>query len=178
MEGSKKRRVIPGRKPLSDRTNISPSVPLKANPSSAPAKLTTNFDDSPNPTSPSTPSLNTPSLPDLQGYEPISIVYSGRRSSTKRKQDKGKAVAVPVITSPNFNISHTRQKNDEFEGLNLPKAKAMTVPRTKKQRTLSSEKDAFRDRELQEYIEKQKAYFKEIDDFELQEEFASGDELD
>lgn len=45
-----------------------------------------------------------------------------------------------------------------------------------KQRALSSEKDEFKDHQLQEFIQKQKAYFKEIDEFELEVE--SGDELD
>lgn len=43
-----------------------------------------------------------------------------------------------------------------------------------KQRTLSSEKDAIKDHQLREYIEKQNAYFKEIDEFELEVE--SGDD--
>lgn len=85
-------------------------------------------------------------------------------------------MAVPFTTTPNFKISHTCDTEDEFEGVNLPKAKAMTVPRTKKQRALSSEKDEFKDHQLQEFIQKQKAYFKEIDEFELEVE--SGDELD
>jgi len=45
-----------------------------------------------------------------------------------------------------------------------------------KQRTSSSEKDAVKDHQLQDYIEKQNAYFKEIDEFELEVE--SGDDLD
>ncbi|KAH1062123.1 hypothetical protein GLYMA_02G259600v4 [Glycine max] len=179
--GSNERRVVTRRKPFSDRTNTcSPSlVPLKphktiTNPSSsAPAKCntaatittttttTTNLHNSPNPPSPSPSPL---------------VVYSRRRSSNKRKRDKGKAVAVPFTTTPNFKISHTCEKDDEFEGANLPKAKAMTVPRTKKQCALSSEKDELKNHQLQEFIEKQKAYFKEIDEFKLEVE--SGDELD
>nr|ACU14074.1 unknown [Glycine max] len=151
MEASNERRVLPRRKPLSDRTNTSspsavPLKPLKTKtPSSAPAKCTaTNLDSAPNPTSPS-PSLKTPSpslheIVDVEASEPITVVYSRRRSSNKRKKDKGKTVAVPFTTTPNFKISHTCDTEDEFEGVNLPKAKAMTVPRTKKQRALSSEK--------------------------------------
>lgn len=59
------------------------------------------------------------------------------------------------------------------------KINTLLVPDTyllnfQKQRTLSSEKDAVKDHQLQEYIEKQNAYFKEIDEFELEVE--SGDE--
>ncbi|TKY56933.1 hypothetical protein E2542_SST21379 [Spatholobus suberectus] len=197
------RRVLPRRKPLSDCTNnTSPSVPLKphkTNPSSSSSSLkkpatectsatTTDLDNAPNPTSPSTPIPSTPSLTtpapheivlsyvDVEASEPISVVYSRRSYSNKRRKDKGKAVAVPVSRTPNLKISDSREKNDEFEGVNLPKAKALTVPRTKKQRALSSEKDMFKDRQLQDFIEKQKAYFKEVDEFELLVE--SGDELD
>lgn len=45
-----------------------------------------------------------------------------------------------------------------------------------KQCALSSEKDELKNHQLQEFIEKQKAYFKEIDEFKLEVE--SGDELD
>ncbi|CAJ1971079.1 unnamed protein product [Sphenostylis stenocarpa] len=163
---------------------------------------TTNLDNAPNPISPSppvpsTPSLKTPSLPgdsttpssiqivdaessdDVETSEPvqaISVVYSRRRSSNKRQKDKGKAVAIPVSSTPNFKISGSREQNDEFEGVNPSKANALTFPRAKKQRTLSSEKDASKDQQLQEYIKKQNAYFKEIDEFDLEVE--SGEELD
>ncbi|BAT81057.1 hypothetical protein LR48_Vigan07g055100 [Vigna angularis] len=186
--------------PSSSSTSSS-ALDNRATESSAVAAAT-NLDDAPNPTSPSppvpsTPSIGAPSLPadsitppslqtvdteasdDVEASEPvqsISVVYSLRRSSNKRKKDKGKAVAVPVSTTPNLKISDSREKNDEFEGLNLSKAKALTFPRAKKQRTLSSEKDAVKDHQLQEYIEKQNAYFKEIDEFELEVE--SGEELD
>lgn len=44
-----------------------------------------------------------------------------------------------------------------------------------KQRTMSSEKDVFKDPKLQAFIEERKAYFKDIDDFELEVEVESGD---
>ncbi|KAK7372555.1 hypothetical protein VNO80_05937 [Phaseolus coccineus] len=159
----------------------------------------TSLDNAPNPTSPSTPVPSTPSLkapslhadsitpPSIQivdaeafdveasePVQPISVVYSLRRSSNKRKKDKGKAVADPVSSPPNLKISDSCEKNDDFEGLNLSKAKALTFPRAKKQRTLMSEKDAINDQQLQEYVKKQNAYFKEVDEFELEVE--SGDE--
>ncbi|XP_012571358.1 uncharacterized protein [Cicer arietinum] len=49
--------------------------------------------------------------------------------------------------------------------LNLTDAKPLTVRCRKKQRVMSSEQD-----DLFDFIEKQKAYFKEIDEFELAEE--------
>lgn len=85
-------------------------------------------------------------------------------------------MAVPESRTPDFKLSDTREKNDEFEGVNLPKAKALTVPRTKC--ALSSEKDMFKDPQVQDFIEKQKAYFKEIDEFELLVEAKSDDDSD
>ncbi|KAK8467005.1 hypothetical protein PHAVU_008G218700 [Phaseolus vulgaris] len=139
----------------------------------------TNLDNAPNPTSPSppvpsTPSLKAPSLHadsitpssiqivDVEASEPvqpISAVHSLRPSSTKRKNDKGKAVAVPVCSTLNLKISDSRKKNGEFEGSILSKTKTSTFPRAKKQRTFLSSKDAKREK----YIKKQKTYFKEMD---------------
>ncbi|RDX65690.1 hypothetical protein CR513_55634, partial [Mucuna pruriens] len=212
------RRVIPRRKPLSDCTNTCSSSlslkPHKTNPSSSSSSsplTTTNLDNAPNPTSPSPsppiPSTTSPQSHDIFYSEPVSVVYTRRPSSSKKR----KALPVPLSSTPNFKISHTRDKDDEFEGANLPKAKALTVPRRKaidsayflflsyminhvkidillvsdayllnfqKQRALSSEKDAFNDTHLQDFIEERKAYFKEIDEFELLVEVESGDELD
>ncbi|XP_020208022.1 uncharacterized protein LOC109792972 [Cajanus cajan] len=191
MEANQRRR-----KPLSDCTNTSSSLkPHKTNPTSSPSSssssalnkpktissTTTNLDTVTNPTSLSPPTPSTTPLHgtvDVEASEPISVVYSRRTCSRKRRRDKGKAVAVPESRTPNFKLSNTREKNDEFEGVNLPKAKALTVPRTKKQRALSSEKDMFKDPQVQDFIEKQKAYFKEIDEFELLVEAKSDDDSD
>lgn len=48
-----------------------------------------------------------------------------------------------------------------------------------KQRSVPSAEDMFKDPLLQEFIEKQKAYFKAVDEFELpEEEVESDDQLD
>jgi len=54
----------------------------------------------------------------------------------------------------------------------------LTLLNFQKQRTLTfkKEKDAIPNHQLQEYMKKQNAYFKEIDEFELEVE--SDDELD
>ncbi|MED6136320.1 hypothetical protein PIB30_054963 [Stylosanthes scabra] len=98
------------------------------------------------------------------------VTYSRRSAPSKSKRkEKGKALAFPDISTPILKLSDTRHKIDGGESVNLTKAKALTVPLRKKQRTMPSE-DAFKDSELQDYIEKQKAYFKMIDEFELEEE--------
>jgi len=40
--------------------------------------------------------------------QPISVVYSRRHFSNKRKKDKGKAVTVPFSSTPNLKISDSR----------------------------------------------------------------------
>ncbi|XP_027368525.1 uncharacterized protein LOC113874502 [Abrus precatorius] len=177
----------------------------------APTKCTSataNLGNAPNPSSPSPPNLSTPSvktppsfaLPnrslisvlfprffisgivDVKASPPISVVFSRRHCSKKRRKDKGKEVGVPVSSSPILNISNNRETSDGFESENLPKAKALTVPCAKKQRAMSSEdvfNDPFKDPQVQDFIEEQKPYFKMIDEFELlEEEVESSDELD
>ncbi|XP_004515411.1 uncharacterized protein [Cicer arietinum] len=274
---SERKRKLTGRNPLSDCTNTcsySSSVPLKSTkpyrsssalkkPHTEFTSTTGNLDGASNPNSPPSTFLSTP-LPktlscrrtvDLEASEPISIVYSRRTSSNKRKdigkevvvpahntpirrkdvakevvvsasstsirrkdkekevvnpvsstpvrwkdkgkevvipasstpirwKDKGKEVVIPASSTPIqgkevdipsssttiLKVSNTSEKNDGVEGANLPKVKAMTVPCRKKHRAKSSKQDVFKDPILQDYIEKQNAYFKMIDEFELSEE--------
>ncbi|QHN91474.1 hypothetical protein HN51_049857 [Arachis hypogaea] len=128
------------------------------------------------PPPPSSPITSSPpgNFVDLEDFEPISVTYS-RRSAPNKRKDKGKALAFPDISTPILKLSDTRPKTDDGKSANLPKAKALTVPLRKKQRTTSSE-DMLKDSELQDYIEKQKAYFKMIDEFELMEEEVETDD--
>ncbi|KAF7816543.1 serine-rich adhesin for platelets-like isoform X1 [Senna tora] len=125
-----------------------------------------------------TTSVSVAGSSDRDVSEPISIVYSRRHTSDKRK-GKEKVVADPFSTTPMPKTFKNREKNDLVEGGDQPKAKALTVPCRKKQRTMSSKKDVFQLGLTQDFIEKQQAYFKEIDNFELPvEEVESADELD
>ncbi|KAK4273766.1 hypothetical protein QN277_017099 [Acacia crassicarpa] len=141
--------------------------------------------------------------------EPISVVYSRRRISEQRKgkekevvvpfsitpmpkvssssrrrtseqmKGKEKEVAVPFSITPMPKVSSSREQNLEVEGLNRRKAKALTAPCRKKRCTVASKQDEFQHAMPQDFIEKQQAYFKEIDNFELPvEEVQSVDELD
>ncbi|KAL1331297.1 pectinesterase inhibitor 10 isoform X2 [Arachis ipaensis] len=202
-------RTTKRRNPLSDRTNTlnSSSSPLSINPikpkpkskppstSSEPrlnkpsscassTNASTNLQStSSNPAvAPPPPSLPKTSSPpgnfvDLEDFEPISVTY-GRRSAPNKRKDKGKALAFPDISTPILKLSDTSPKTDGGKSANLPKAKALTGPLRKKQRTTSSE-DTLKNSELQDYIEKQRAYFKMIDEFELlEEEVETDDEPD
>ncbi|XP_057742095.1 uncharacterized protein LOC130960668 isoform X1 [Arachis stenosperma] len=135
------------------------------------------------PPPPSSPKTSSPpgNFVDLEDFEPISVTY-GRRSAPNKRKDKGKALAFPDISTPILKLSDTSSpKTDGGKSANLPKAKALTSPLRKKQRTTSSEhttssEDTFKDSELQDYIEKQKAYFKMIDEFETMEEEVETDD--
>ncbi|XP_027368544.1 microtubule-associated protein RP/EB family member 1-like [Abrus precatorius] len=237
-----RRRVFTRRKPLSDCTNphSSPSsVPLKTSkskPSSSSSAInkpltkctsaTANLGNAPNPSSPSPPNLSTPSVKTSPPFGIVDVKASPPNSgSKKRRKDKGKEVAVPMVhhvTVAYVFVVINRETSDAFERENLPKAKALTVSCAKKQRIMSlSSEDVFKDPQLQDFIEnqidfemlmelgvessdeeeevesgdeeevessdellqdfieKQKSYFKMIDEFELsEEEVESSDELD
>ncbi|XP_061375059.1 uncharacterized protein LOC133317235 [Gastrolobium bilobum] len=91
----------------------------------------------------------------------ISVFYSRRDTSNKKK-----AVANPISGKPISKISNIAVKSDGVEVLDLQKIKPLRVPCRKK----LHEKDASKDAQLQDFIEKQKAYFEEIDEFKLSEE--------
>ncbi|KAI9102191.1 hypothetical protein K1719_023701 [Acacia pycnantha] len=127
--------------------------------------------------------LNSSLLPgshDKDVSEPISVVYSRRRTSEQRKgKEKEKEVALPFSITPMPKVSSSREQNLEVEGLNCHKAKALTAPCRKKRCIVASKQDEFQHAMPQDFIEKQQAYFKEIDNFELPvEEVQSVDELD
>lgn len=88
-------------------------------------------------------------------------------------------MAVPFSSTPVPKVSANREQNLEIESVNLHKAKALTAPCRKKRCTVTSKQDVFQHAMSQDFIEKQQAYFKEIDSFELPvEEVESIDELD
>ncbi|CAI0405129.1 unnamed protein product [Linum tenue] len=100
-------------------------------------------------------------------WEP-SPVYVRRHSGSKRK-DKEKAIDMPAIKSQS-----SRDKIDEDGGTGL--SKSLIVAHKKKIRQATEVRD---DNEDTSFIEQQKAYFAEIDAFELlEEEVASADELE
>ncbi|MED6107842.1 hypothetical protein PIB30_018129 [Stylosanthes scabra] len=61
-------------------------------------------------------------------------------------------------------------EDDRFEGLDLLGAKDSIVPCRKKQRCMSSQQKKSKNSQLQDFIEKQNAYYREVDDFVLSEE--------
>ncbi|RWR81243.1 hypothetical protein CKAN_00991700 [Cinnamomum micranthum f. kanehirae] len=177
------------RKPLTDRTNTSildpfPSLKPKPSPKSKPnlsnsitctgsndaqelqqenQKKQNPSDDPPH--SSSTPQPNQLRVFDDADYSYLEISKTYTRSSARKIKEKGKAVADSISSScppPRTFKSSSRDKEEEQqEGVNKKKK-----PRTKE------------DSLCQDFIDKQRAYFAEIDAFELPVEVASESELE
>ncbi|MED6171698.1 hypothetical protein PIB30_043186 [Stylosanthes scabra] len=76
-----------------------------------------------------------------------------------------------AVVDPQQNVSNIRGEGDDgFEGLDLLGTKDSTVPCRKKQRCMSSQQKKSKNSQLQDFIEKQNAYYREVDDFVLSEE--------
>ncbi|KAL3652280.1 hypothetical protein CASFOL_001961 [Castilleja foliolosa] len=92
-----------------------------------------------------------------------------RRKGEKRKIDAGAFSCPPMTKSKNLQI-------DLDEAGDIKSSKSWTNPHMKLKKKRSRIEDIS---ELpQEFIEQQKAYYKEVDDFDLPEEEISQDELD
>ncbi|KHN31327.1 uncharacterized protein LOC114395894 [Glycine soja] len=138
----------PKRNPLSDLTNTN------SNPSKPQSLLSSSSSSATN-TTRGTVGLNV--------SEPISSFCSRIHALNEKKRNAKKAIANPKTST-------VRDKNDgvELGSLDLTNARprVLTVRCRKKRR----EQDVSNDPQMQDYIVKQKAYFKEIDEFELAEE--------
>ncbi|KAG4920177.1 hypothetical protein JHK82_049138 [Glycine max] len=155
----------PKRNPLSDltNTNSNPSKPqsLLSSSSSSATNTTRELD-----------LISVSGTVGLNVSEPISSFCSRIHALNEKKRNAKKAIANPKTST-------VRDKNDgvELGSLDLTNARprVLTVRCRKKRR----EQDVSNDPQMQDYIVKQKAYFKEIDEFELaEEEVESVHELD
>ncbi|CAK7340176.1 unnamed protein product [Dovyalis caffra] len=108
--------------------------------------------------------------------EPHSV-YTRRQSASDKRKSKGKAIAVPLSLTPAPKIQVASDKMNEV-GDTRP-SKSCTVHHKKKQRGPLSDEDQKKHALPQEFIQRQRAYFAEIDAFELsEEEVGSSNELD
>uniref|UniRef100_A0A2P2NJ06 Uncharacterized protein MANES_07G138900 n=1 Tax=Rhizophora mucronata TaxID=61149 RepID=A0A2P2NJ06_RHIMU len=125
---------------------------------------------------PSRPSNNSSSLADAAScevFEPCSV-YNRRQSADKRKT-RGKAIAAPSTCIPAVKAQSTWNKLSGVSSL----SKSSTVPPKKKQRRTQPADNGTKHDVPQDFIEQQRAYFAEVDAFELpEEEVASIDDLD
>ncbi|KAI8032391.1 hypothetical protein LOK49_LG01G01042 [Camellia lanceoleosa] len=105
----------------------------------------------------------------------VSVPISFR--SLVNTRNKGKAIAMPCPP-----LSRTRRRRNEFSEagkIGLPKSCKVPPAKHKKKRCrVLLEQDVSEHALPQEFIEEQRAYFKEVDDFELPEEEILENELD
>ncbi|GAV62469.1 hypothetical protein CFOL_v3_05992 [Cephalotus follicularis] len=134
-------------------------------------------------------------------------VYTRRRQSADKSNDKGKAVAEPLSYSPAVAAAariptvRNRMNEDDIgfsklcteprkrksvlyrdkvkEDLYISLSRSCILPHKKKQRTIPPTQDDSKYSLPQDFVQQQRAYFKQIDEFELpEEEVESGDELE
>ncbi|KAF8114717.1 hypothetical protein N665_0034s0056 [Sinapis alba] len=109
---------------------------------------------------------------DKEVTEPYSV-YTVRRKASERKRNKdvSSSSAMPRLRLDLISSSPGKRKLQADEN----KTNCRSVAPKKRQRTVKKQKE---DKVSQEYIEQQKAYFAEVDAFELQEEEVSSSDLD
>ncbi|CAL8126177.1 unnamed protein product [Prunus armeniaca] len=187
MEAEPERRRLRVRKPLSDCTNTiantktstntnatatssqsssaSTATLKRLNPKLSSATKTLVAALNPKPSAPPPPIPSTPSRP-----PPISTsssVYTRRQTALKRKsKDKENTVPFSCPPAPKIRNILGKLKEDGHNSL----SKESTAPRKKKQCAVPAGKDVSMHALPQDFIEKQRAYFAEIDAFELPEE--------
>ncbi|KAH1064398.1 hypothetical protein J1N35_029385 [Gossypium stocksii] len=124
--------------------------------------------DKANPSSKPSPPSKTPSVSD---FEPCTVY---RRRTAKKKKSKGKEVAEPLSSLFETRTPSLRKKKDGDGDIGI--SKSCPMPCKKKQCRDKAEINASKLDLPQDFINKQRAYFAEVDAFELEEEVASGNE--
>ncbi|XP_022743131.1 uncharacterized SDCCAG3 family protein isoform X1 [Durio zibethinus] len=130
-----------------------------------------------NPSSMLSPPPKTPSVSgigDCVDFEPCTV-YNRRHTAEKRKS-KGKEIAEPFSCFFEMRMPDLREKKDGDGDIGL--SKSCPIARKKKQHREKSEVNAAKHDLPQDFIDRQRAYFAEVDAFELEEEVASADELE
>ncbi|XP_022747698.1 uncharacterized protein LOC111297279 [Durio zibethinus] len=129
------------------------------------------------PSSMLSPSLKTPSVSgigDCVDFEPCTV-YNRRHTAGKRNS-KGKEIAGRLSCFFETRMPDLRRRKDGDVDIGL--FKSCPMPRKKKQRQEKAEVNASKHDLPQDFIDKHRAYFAEVDAFELEEEVASADELE
>ncbi|KAL4278879.1 hypothetical protein GQ457_03G028750 [Hibiscus cannabinus] len=174
------------RKPLVDLSNlIPPSHPSSSSSIKPPFKSLPN-NPSPNPKLTATASTaiinnnnekkkkenkKSPTKMPNPSFRLSPSVYRRQHTAEKRKS-KGKEIAEPLSCIFETGIPDLRKKKDGDGDIDI--SKSCPMPHKKKQRQVKAEIDASKHELAQEFIDKQRAYFAEIDAFELEEEVTSG----
>ncbi|XP_058110555.1 uncharacterized protein LOC131253540 isoform X3 [Magnolia sinica] len=193
------------RKPLSDLTNTSPLLPIsssigpKPNPkpktrsssgpksSSRPVGSLSSSDTSIGssnaleqlqqcPTNPEPDSSRASENVEWEDFEQLKIY--NRRSIQGKNKGKAVAAAVPSSCPPARRIRSLGNRLKSHDDVDLSKTLSVPRPKSKKKRRHSMPEDPAVHVLSQDFIDKQRAYFAEIDAFELQEEEVSESEME
>ncbi|MBA0692312.1 hypothetical protein Goari_009883 [Gossypium aridum] len=108
---------------------------------------------------------------DCADFEPFTVY---RRRTAKKKKSKGKEVAEPLSSLFETRTPSLRKKKVGDGDIGI--SKSCPMPSKKKQCRDKAEINASKLDLPQDFINKQRAYFAEVDAFELEEEVASGNE--
>ncbi|XP_021297183.1 uncharacterized protein LOC110426307 [Herrania umbratica] len=111
---------------------------------------------------------------DSVAFEPCTV-YSRRNTADKRKS-KGKEIAEPLSWSLETRMPDLSEKKDGHGDIGL--SKSCPLPRKTKKRIEKAKVNASKNDLPQDFIDRQRAYFAEVDAFELEEEVASDEELE
>ncbi|KAE8657563.1 Peroxidase superfamily protein [Hibiscus syriacus] len=119
-----------------------------------------------------------PKIPSISGdvdslLSEFSTVYKRIQTAEKRK-NKGKGIMEPSSCSLETRMPNLRKKTYGDGDIGL--FESCLGPCRKKQHGEKAEVNASKHDSPQDYIDKQRAYFAEIDAFELEQEVASADE--
>ncbi|MBA0808783.1 hypothetical protein Gohar_024494, partial [Gossypium harknessii] len=124
--------------------------------------------DNANPSSKPSPPSKTASVSD---FEPCTVY---RRRTAKKKKSKEKEVAEPLSSLFETRTPSLRKKKVGDGDIGI--SKSCPMPCKKKQCRDKAQINASKLDLPQDFINKQRAYFAEVDAFELEEEVASGNE--
>ncbi|XP_039063253.1 uncharacterized protein LOC120207934 [Hibiscus syriacus] len=96
-----------------------------------------------------------------------------KRPTAERRKSKEKGVAEPLSCIFGTRIPDLRKKDGDGD---IGISKSCPMPHKKKQRRVKAEINASKHDLPQDFIDKQRAYFAEVDAFELEEEVEAGNE--
>ncbi|XVE86136.1 hypothetical protein DITRI_Ditri18aG0012000 [Diplodiscus trichospermus] len=111
---------------------------------------------------------------DCVDLEPCTVYQ--RRPTAEKRKSKWKEIAEPMPCSFKTRMPNLSKKRGGDGDIGL--SKSCPPPRKRKQHRQKAEVNASNHDLPQDFIDKQRAYFAEVDAFELEEEVASADKLE
>ncbi|CAM0874505.1 unnamed protein product [Alopecurus aequalis] len=173
--------------PLGDLTNLLPSTPAPRNPSARrrvpPAHSDTSACSSTPSATPVSKASSTAAVEELSlAKSPISTIYTSRKAQGKRNPASVKApfrtgaaaaASCPPLGKATRASSHSTKRSPAAQDSRPISSSAPCHPAKKKRHMMKENSSSGRLKLPDDFVEKQRAYFQEIDAFELPEEEAS-----